>query len=187
MAAGVGGPWGDRAPKRPEVGAGRVALVRRVTARGGNERRGALEAARRGMRRGPSGRLLKRVAEVEIPQPVKNAWTELVRQSRFVQQKLLQRQKLKNVGIALAAIWAAWTFVLGDAGVPRLLWTKWQNERLEREIRQLEIENAHLRTEVQALEGGGDEIVDQLAREEHALVKDGDVLVRFYEGKPKKP
>ena len=46
---------------------------------------------------------------------------------------------------------------------------------------------AAVRTEVQALEGGGDEIVDQLAREEHALVKDGDVLVRFYEGKPKKP
>jgi cell division protein FtsB len=169
------------------VGAGRVALARRVTARGGNERRGALEAARRGMRRGPSGRLLKRVADVEIPQPVKNAWIEVVRQSRFVQQKLLQRQKLKNIGIALAAIWVAWTFVLGDSGLPRILWARWQNERLEAEIQQLKVKNAHLRTQVQELERGGDEIVDRLAREDHALVKDGDVLVRFYEGKKKGP
>lgn len=186
MAAGVGGPWGDRAPKRPNIGAGRVALVRRVTARGGHERRNALEAARRGMRRGPSGRLLKRVAEVEIPQPVKNAWTEVVRQSRLVQQKLLERQKLKNVAIGLAVIWATWTFLLGDAGVPRLFWVKVQNDRLEREIQRLEIDNAHLRSEVQQLEKGGNEIVDRLSREEHALVKDGDVLVRFYEGKKRK-
>jgi cell division protein FtsB len=168
------------------VGAGRIALVRRVTARGGNERRGALEAARRGMRRGPKGRLLERVAEVDLPQPVKNALGEVARQSRLVQQKLLQRQKLKNIAIGLAAIWAAWTFVLGDAGAPRLLWVKYENERLGREIQRLEIENAHLQAEVQQLEGGGNEIVDRLAREEQAMVKDGEVLVRFYDPKGKK-
>jgi cell division protein FtsB len=186
MAAGIGGPWGDRAPRRPQAGAGRIALVRRITARGGNERRRALEAARRGMRRGPSGRLLKHVAEVDLPQPVKNAWTEVVRQSRLVQQKLLQRQKLKSVAIGLVAIWLAWTFVLGDAGFPRLLWVKMQNEKLENEIQQLEIQNASLQTQVDQLERGGNEIVDRLAREEQAMVKDGEVLVRFYDPKGKK-
>ena len=186
MAAGVGGPWGDHAPRRPDVGAGRIALKRRVTARGGNERRGALEAARRGMRRGPKGRLLQRVAEVDLPQPVKNALGEMARQSRLVQQKLLQRQKLKNVAIGLAAIWVAWMFVLGDAGAPRLLWVKYQNERLGHEIERLAIENAHLQAEVSQLEGGGNEIVDRLAREDQAMVKDGEVLVRFYDPKGKK-
>ncbi|MFN8179103.1 MAG: septum formation initiator family protein [bacterium] len=186
MAAGVGGPWGDHAPQRPSVGAGRIALKRRVTARGGNERRGALEAARRGMRRGPKGRLLQRVAEVDLPQPVKNALGEMARQSRLVQQKLLQRQKLKNVAIGLAAIWVVWMFILGDAGAPRLLWVKYENERLGREIERLAIENAHLQAEVSQLEGGGNEIVDRLAREEQAMVKDGEVLVRFYDPKGKK-
>lgn len=189
MAAGVGGPWGDRAPKRPSVGAGRVALARRVEARGGRERRRAAEAARRGMSRTPRGRLLQRVArvaDVELPSPVKSAFVEVVRQSRLVQQKFLQRQKLRGLAIGLAAVWAAWTFLLGDASLPRIVWVRLQNERLEKRIERLEVENARLAAEVEELEGGGAAMVERLAREEHAMVRDGEVLVRFYEGKRRK-
>jgi cell division protein FtsB len=165
------------------VGTGRAALVRRVTARGGNEQRRAAEAARRGLRRGPSGRLLQRVARVELPTPVRSAFAEVVRHSRVVQQKFLQRQKLRTIGIGLAVIWAVWTFVLGDAGIPRLLWVQWQNGRLAHEIERLEVENARLNEEVRHLRSGAEGIVEELAREEHAMVRDGEVLVRFYEGK----
>jgi cell division protein FtsB len=168
------------------VGAGRTALVRRVAARGGNERRRAAEAARRGLQRGPRGRLLPRVGRVDLPTPVKSAFAEVVRQSRLVQQRFLKRQRLRSIGIGLAVIWALWTFVLGDAGLPRLLWIQWQNERLEREIGRLEVENARLTAEVNQLRRGGEGIVDKLAREEHAMVRDGEVLVRFYDGKAPK-
>ena len=185
MATGGGGPWGDRPPRRPKVGAGRTELVRRVTARGGNERRRAAEAARRGMQRAPSGRLLKRMQQVELPAPVKSAFAEVVRQSRVVQEKFLPRQRLRPLLLGLAGLWVAWTFLLGDVGVPRLLWIRWQNDRLEHEIARLEIENARLQTEVTELKSGGPEVVEKVAREEHAMVKDGEVLVRFYDGKSK--
>lgn len=133
------------------------------------------------MQRGPTGRLLKRVAHVDFPAPVKTAFAEVVRQSRVVQQKYLPRQRLRSVGIGLAAIWAAWTFVLGDASFTRLLWVRYNNERLERQVKKLELEEATLRSEVDQLHRGGDALVDKLAREEHAMVKDGEVLVRFYE------
>jgi cell division protein FtsB len=180
MTTGIG-PFGERPPARPQVGAGRTALVRRVEARGGRERSRAAQAARRGMQRGPTGRLLKRVAEVDFPAPVKTAFAEVFRQSRVVQQKYLPRQKLRTIGLGLAAIWAVWTFILSDAAVPRLLWVRYQNERLERQVKKLEVEEAKLRDEVETLHRGGDELVDKLAREEHAMVKDGEILVRFYD------
>lgn len=186
MAAGLSNPWGERPPRRPKVGAGRTALVRRVAARGGNERQRAAEAARRGMQRGPSGRLLKRMAEVELPAPVKTAFVEVVRQSRLVQEKFLPRQRLKPLLLALAGLWVLWTFVLGDAGIPRLFWVRYQNSRLEHRITQLEVDNARLQSEVKELKSGGAETVERIAREEHAMVKDGEVLVRFYDGKRRK-
>lgn len=186
MATGLTGPWGNRPPQRPKVGAGRTALVRRVVARGGNERRHAAQAARRGLQRGPSGRLLKRMSEVELPAPVKTAFVEVVRQSRLVQEKFLPRQRLRPLLLALAGLWFAWTFVIGDAGIPRLFWVRFQNERLERHIAELERDNARLQTEVTQLKSGGAEVVERIAREEHAMVKDGEVLVRFHDGKRRK-
>ena len=185
MAVGIGGTFGDQAPRRPAVGAGRSALMRRAQARGGGERRRAAEAARRGMRRGPRGRLLKRVADTKLPGPVRSAFVEVVRQSRIVQQKFLQRQKLRNVGLGLVAIWIAWTFLLGDAGVPRMLWLRWHNARLAQQIEELTAQEALLQSEVKQLRGGGDALVEKVAREEHALVRDGEVLVRFYDPKHK--
>ena len=89
--------------------------------------------------------------------------------------------RLLLTGIVIAAGWACWTFVLGDAGVPRLLSLRHQNRELERELARLDGQRERLQSEVRSLRKGDAAVIERIAREEHALVRDGEVLVRFFE------
>jgi cell division protein FtsB len=140
-----------------------------------------MEAARRGLSRGRKfGGVGKRFGR-----PVRGAAAELQRFYGLFEQKFLIRQRLRTIVITLVAAWAAWTFVIGDAGVLRLLHVKHQNAKLLPEIDALKREEKKLRVEVRALTQPDDKTLEHVAREQHALVKDGEVLVRFYEGDEK--
>jgi cell division protein FtsB len=140
-----------------------------------------MEAARRGLSRGRQyGGLGKRFGR-----PVRGAAAELQRFYGVFEQKLLIRQRLRTIVITLVAAWAVWTFVIGDAGIFRLLHVRHQNAKLAPEIEALKREERKLRVEVRALTQPDDKTLEHVAREQHALVKDGEVLVRFYEGDKK--
>jgi cell division protein FtsB len=164
------------------VGAGRAALAKRAKAGGKRgsrtQERKRAEAARRGLsrgkRRGGSGKSFGR--------PIKGAANELMRFYGLFEQKFLIRQRLRTILLTLAAAWALWTFVIGDAGVFRLLHVKHQNEQLAPEIEKLQRQEQELLADVKALEQADPVTVEHVAREQHALVKDGEVLVRFYDG-----
>lgn len=184
MAVKVG-PWGGSPPRKPKVGAGRAALTKRAKARGKTgakraskaQERTRAEAARRGLsrgrRRGGNGKRFGR--------PIRGATNELRRYYGLFEQRFLTRQRLRTILLALAAAWAMWTFVIGDAGVFRLLHVKHQNAQLAPEIEALTREEQELQRQVRALEKADPVTVEHVAREQHALVKDGEVLVRFYD------
>jgi len=113
--------------------------------------------------------------------PIRGAANELRRYYGLFEQKFLIRQRLRTILLALAAAWALWTFVIGDAGVFRLLHVKHQNARLAPEIEALAREEEDLLREVRLLEQADPATLEHVAREQHALVKDGEVLVRFYD------
>jgi cell division protein FtsB len=174
------------------VGSGRAVLAKRAKARGPRRgvklrvpwaaERNGMEAARRGLSRGRQyGGLGKRFGR-----PVRGAAAELQRFYGLFEQKFLIRQRLRTIVITLVAAWAAWTFVIGDAGILRLLHVKNQNAKLMPEIEALKRQERELRVEVRALVNADDKTVEHVAREQHALVKDGEVLVRFYEGDEEK-
>jgi cell division protein FtsB len=156
-------------------GAGRDALAKRAKARGGRERRQSAAAARRALRRGASPR-------PDRGRRIRGAAAELRRFSRLVEQKFATPQRLRHVALALAWIWILWTFALGDASLPKLLSVKVQNHRLAERIDELRIQATELESEVQALDDPADtRAMEMVAREELGYVRDGDVLVRFYE------
>ena len=173
---GLIGPWGDRPPRKPRVGAGRAALAKRAKSRGGGERKRSAAAARRGLSRG-RGRRRKgfRLSE----------WApaaELMRFSRLFEQKFLNRQRLRNLVFAVVGAWVAWTFLIGDASLTRLWFVRHQNARLQREIDGLSADEAHFQGDVTALANPRNrEALELVARDEHALVRDGETLVRFYD------
>jgi cell division protein FtsB len=102
--------------------------------------------------------------------------------SRLAQQTFLKKHRLRDVLILLAAIWVLWTFGLSEAGLPKLVAVKRQNAELRVEIEELEAREAALRVEVDALKDRRNtRAVEHAARDEHAMVKDGEVLVRFHE------
>jgi cell division protein FtsB len=180
--AGVRGPWGDAPPRKPKPGSGREALARRARARGGSERRKAAEAARRGLTRGSGNRRTRRPGDGRLTRPVKGAIQELVRHSRTVQQKFLVTQRLRHIGLALAALWVVWTFLIGDTSLIRLWSVGRQNHRLAEENERLHLQEAELKAEVRALSGNSDpEALEKAARVEHAMVRDGETIVRFYD------
>jgi len=179
-------PWGGTAPSAPRVGSGRAALAKRAKARGGKERRAATAAARRALNRGSGNRRSRRGAgEGRLIRPVRGAWNELVRQGRSAQQRFLVRQRLRPILLALAAAWVLWTFLLGDASLFRLWSVRHENSDLTSEIRQLESRDTRVRDDVRALRSGDEpELIERLAREEHAMVRDGETLVRFVPAEP---
>ncbi len=181
--AGVGGPWGDAPPRMPKPGSGRAALAKRAQARGGGERRKAAEAARRGLTRGSGNRRPRRSGDGgRLTRPVKGAIQSVVRHSRAVQQKYLEAQRLRNVALALAGLWVLWTFLIGDASLPRLWSVDRQNHRLTTEIETMQQHEAELKAEVRSISGRQDpEALERAARVEHAMVRNGEVLVRFYD------
>ena len=195
MGRGVGnvGPWGDRPPRRPAVGAGRAALKKRAKAGGGGESASAAAAARRALGRVRGGRGARRDgggrgrngrsgAGAGLGAPMRGAAAGLMRWSRVFEQRFLLRQRLRTILIALAAVWIVWTFLLGDASLPRLWMVDHRNDRLVVEIEEMAAREARLKAEVVALESkrSAPEF-ERIAREEHALVRDGEVLVRFHE------
>lgn len=167
-------------PREPRVGAGREALTKRAKARGGSEKRGAAEAARRGLRReGSGGRRLKLPA---IRMPRIHALSEIVRLSGAFQQKYLQRQRVRSVVLLFVGMWIVWTFVLGEASVPRYFAIRRDNDRLAAEVKRLREEQVGLQAEVSALKSEREaRAVERIARSQHSMIKDGEVLVKFYE------
>jgi cell division protein FtsB len=181
-------PWG-KTPKKPKVGAGRAALAKRTKVRSknrkantrresANQEKKRAVAARRGLsrhrRRGGIGK--------RFGPPVKGAASKLMRFYGVFEQRFLIRQRLRTILLAIAAIWVLWTFGIGDAGIARLIHVKHQNSQIEPEIERLVEQEAELRREVNALTNPKDVFtLEKVAREEHALVRDGEVLVRFYE------
>jgi cell division protein FtsB len=113
-----------------------------------------------------------------------NGWAptaELLRFSRIFEQKFLSRERLRHIVLAVVAVWVLWTFMIGDAGVPRILWVRHENAKLREKIGELSVVETELKAEVKALRDGKDlKAFEKVAREEHALVKDGEKLVRFY-------
>jgi cell division protein FtsB len=158
-------------------GAGRAALSRRARARGGRERRQSTAAARRALRRGKTPR-------PDRGRRIRGAAAELRRVSRLVEQKFVTRQRLRNVALALAGIWILWTFALGDASLPKLWSVKSQNHKLAARIDELRVQAKQLEDEVRALDDRSDPgAMEKVAREDLGYVRDGEVLVRFYDGK----
>jgi cell division protein FtsB len=170
------GPWGKRPPRKPRVGAGRAALAKRAKVRGGGEQRAA-QAARRALTRGRKRRK-SRGLQLSRWGPA----AELLRFSRVFEQKFLNRQRLRHLVVALAGVWLAWTFLIGDASLPRLWSVERENAALEAEIEKLTRHEERLAADVKALENPRDKrALELVARDEHALVRDGEKLVRFYE------
>ncbi len=102
--------------------------------------------------------------------------------SRLFEQKFLLRQRLRTVLIALAGVWVLWTFVIGPASLARLWFVDRDCARLESEIADLSAQEAALRAEVEALQDPKNaRALEWVARDEHAMVRDGEKLVRFYE------
>lgn len=158
-------------------GAGRAALAKRAQARGGRERRQSAAAARRALRRGKPSR-------PDRGRRIRGAAAELRRVSRLVEQKFVTRQRLRHVALALAGIWVLWTFALGDASLPRLWSVRSQNHKLAARIDELRIQAKQLEDEVRALDDPSDrDAMEKRAREDLGYVRDGEVLVRFYESR----
>jgi cell division protein FtsB len=169
-------PWGSAPPRAPSPGAGRAALARRAQARGGKERRQSAAAARRALRRGTAPR-------PDRGRRIRGAAAELRRVSRLVEQRFLTRQRLRHVAVALAGIWILWTFAVGDASLPRLWSVSSQNRKLAARIDELRAQAERLESEVRALEDADDATArERVAREDLGYVRDGEVLVRFYDG-----
>jgi cell division protein FtsB len=169
-------PWGSAPPRPPAPGAGRAALSRRALTRGGRERRQAAAAARRALRRGTAPR-------PDRGRRIRGAAAELRRVSRLVEQRFLTRQRLRHVALALAGIWILWTFAIGDASLPRLWSVTSQNRKLSARIDELRVQAERLETEVRALDDPDDPAArERVARDELGYVRDGEVLVRFYDG-----
>lgn len=122
-----------------------------------------------------SQRLLARLPESGVVAKLRGT-------SRLAQQTFLKKHRLRDVLILLAAIWVLWTFGLSEAGLPKLVAVNRQNAELRVEIEELEAQEAALRVEVDALKDKRNtRAVEHAARDEHAMVKDGEVLVRFHE------
>jgi len=149
-------------------------LAKRAKARGGRERSQSPKAARRALSRGKPGRA-KRSGRI------RGAAAELRRVSRLVEQKFVTRQRLRHVALALAGIWILWTFALGDASLPRLWKVKTQNHKLAVRIDELREQSTELESEVRALEDPSQDATEIHARDELGYVRDGEVLVRFYD------
>lgn len=170
--AGRTDPWRDRAPRVPRVGAGREALAKR--ARGRHERSATAEAARRGLKRS------KRTKRDSRPSAIRGAAAKLRAFGGLFEQRFLDRKRLRHILLALAGIWALWTFVLGDAGLPRFWSIHHRNAEISREIQAMKAEEVALRSRVDALEDPSNlRVLEEVARDEHALVREGEVLVRF--------
>lgn len=202
-------PWGESTPRKPKAGAGRIALSKRAKARGGGESRSAAKAARRGLaRRGerkPAKRSTRAAAAASrrtanrrkgegggaaaaagaagemMLGPFRRGWNVLRHHTADLEQTFLIQKKLRTLGLAVVGGWVAWTFLIGDASVPRWLSVKAENSRLEKEVTELEKARGLLDSDVSALKRGEREVVERIARDEHAMVREGEVLVRFYE------
>ena len=157
------------------------ALSRRAQARGGWEARRAAQAARRGLGRTRvrGGRRLK-MPNIRIPKI--RALSEVARLSAAFQQRYLQRQRVRSVLLILAGAWFLWTFVLGDASFPRLWSLRHQNAQLADQVQKLREEQVGLQAEVSALKKERQSrLVERIARDQYSMIKDGEVLVKFYE------
>lgn len=101
--------------------------------------------------------------------------------SRF-QQKYLQRQRVQSVILVLVGIWVVWTFLLGDASLPRLVALRQENHKLSKEVEALREEQTGLQAEVSALKREKQSrAVERIARDQHSMIKDDEILVKFYE------
>ena len=195
-------PWGESTPRKPKAGAGRAALSKRAKARGGGESRSAAKAARRGLARRGERKPAKKSTRVAaaasrktsnrrksnagptgevVLGPIRRGWGVLRTHTENLEKTFLLQQKLRTLGLAVVGGWIAWTFVIGDASVPRWLSVKAENARLENEVAELEKARELLDADVNALKRGEREVVERIARDEHAMVREGEVLVRFYE------
>jgi cell division protein FtsB len=149
--------------------------VRSGVGRARSGERKSAAAARRALRRG-------RGTRPKGDGPIRGAAKELRRFSRIVEQKFANRQRLRHLLLALAGLWALWTFVLGGASLPKLWSVRRQNAKLSARIEELARQESELRAEVQALgDPKNEEALERLAREEYGVVRDGEILVKFYE------
>jgi cell division protein FtsB len=158
----------------PRVGAGREALAKRPRAK--TERRTTAEAARRALRRSTKGQ------RPTGPNPIRGAAAKLRAFGGLFEQRFLDRKRLRHIALALAAIWALWTFLLGDAGLPRFWSIRRTNDDLTQQIQTMTVEERALSKRVVALRDPANlQVLEEVARDEHALVREGEVLVRFTE------
>jgi cell division protein FtsB len=160
--AGAGG-WRDEGRRRDD-----------------GERR-TVAAARRGLRR-QGERGLRRIKLPQIKIPKIRALSEVARLSAAFQQRYLQRQRVRSVLLIFAGMWVVWTFLLGPASIPRYLAVRRENAELANEVRLLREQQAELQAEVNALASGkGMRVVERVARDQHAMIREGEVLVKFYD------
>ncbi len=177
----AGAVRGGRDAAAAGTGGARRKRVHAAGWREDGERRAAV-AARRGLRRRGAGAGLRRIKFPQIKIPKIRALSEVARLSGVFQQRYLQRQRVRSMLMVLAGIWLAWTFVLGPASVPRFLAVRRENASLANEVRVLREQQAELQAEVNALNKGKEaRVVERIARDQHAMIRDGEVLVKFYE------
>ena len=163
------------------------ALTRRAQARGGWEARRSAQAARRGLGR-TRARGTRRLKMPHIRIPKIRALSEVARLSAAFQQRYLQRQRVRSVLLILLGAWLVWTFVLGDASVPRLLQLRRENAQLSNQVQKLREEQLGLQAEVSALKKEKQSrMVERIARDQYSMIKDGEILVKFYEEGKKRP
>jgi cell division protein FtsB len=114
--------------------------------------------------------------------PKIRALSEVARLSSAFQQRYLQRQRVRSVLLILGSAWLVWTFLLGDASVPRLLSLKRENAQLADQVRKLREEQLGLQAEVSALKKEKQtRMVERIARDQYSMIKEGEILVKFYE------
>jgi cell division protein FtsB len=97
-------------------------------------------------------------------------------------QAIIEDQKRRRLILLTVTgffiIYFIFSFVFGDSGLLSYLRMKGMQQQLSHEIDQIHQKNAELRHEIKSLRSDPD-YIEQIAREQLGLVKDGEVIYQF--------
>ena len=97
-------------------------------------------------------------------------------------QAIVEEQKRRRLILATVAgffiVYFVFSFIFGDSGLLSYLRMKEMQQQLSHEIEQLHQKNAELREEVRSLRSDP-EYIEQIAREQLGLAKDGEIIYQF--------
>jgi cell division protein FtsB len=97
-----------------------------------------------------------------------------------VNRERKMRHRVVLTVLLLSIVYLVATFTFGDSGLIRYFELRAKKDRLEREIKESEEQNAHLRTEIKRLKENPF-YREKYAREDYGLARSGEII--FEDGK----